>query len=119
MISKTLLFPFLMGLIDQIWLQGAKSYHHSMIISIQKSDLQFSLLAGILWYILAGVAYHYFVLPTKDVFFYGFLMGLAMYGTFDLTNKFIFRDYTWIYALSDMMWGSFCFAITSWILSKI
>ena len=32
-------------------------------------------------------------------------MGFLMYSTFDLTNKAIFSDYTWNYAVKDVIWG--------------
>lgn len=117
--KKIILFPILFALIDQIWLQGASSFHRSTLEGVQKSKLEFTYVAGILWYLLAGLAYYYFVMSSSTPFKTGFLMGLMMYGSFDLTNKFIFKEYSWKYAISDMVWGSFCFGITSVLLSKL
>jgi uncharacterized membrane protein len=38
-----------------------------------------------------------------------------MYGTFDLTNKAIFKDYEWSYAIADTLWGGFAMGLASYI----
>ena len=45
-------------------------------------------------------------------------MGFLMYSTFDLTNKAIFKDYPWSYALADMTWGTFLIGLVSAITFK-
>jgi uncharacterized membrane protein len=44
---------------------------------------------------------------------WGILLGLAMYGTFDLTSKSIFEAFTWSYAIVDMVWGMFVVTATT------
>jgi hypothetical protein len=51
----------------------------------------------------------------QDAFKKGALLGLLMYGTFDITNKTIFKDYTWEYAIKDTLWGTFAMGLTSYI----
>ncbi len=110
-------FPIILVVIDALWL--SRPIHKIQIEKIQKSPVQLDMTAGILFYILAAVAYRRFVLPfaitKKDAFKIGATIGLLMYGTFDLTNKAIFKDYEWSYAIADTLWGGFAMGLASYI----
>jgi uncharacterized membrane protein len=87
-------FPVILLIIDAFWL--SRPIHKVQIEKIQKSPLQLDMTAGVLFYILAAFAYHRFVQPfaitKKDAFKIGATIGVLMYGTFDLTNKAIFKE---------------------------
>jgi uncharacterized membrane protein len=111
-------FVVVLVLIDLIWIKGAFDLHQRQIRKVQKSELQFSLLPAILFYILAGMMYVLIIrkLASDDITlnaFYGAIVGAGMYFTFDLTNKAIFKDYEWSYAIKDGLWGTFAIAAVS------
>lgn len=110
-------FPFILALIDSIWI--TRDIHKTQIESIQKSPLKLDMMAGILFYVLAGLAYSKIIRPfsvsKKDSFKLGAIIGFLMYGTFDLTNKAIFTNYEWSYAIADMVWGSFAMGLASYL----
>jgi uncharacterized membrane protein len=110
-------FPVILLIIDAFWL--SRPIHKVQIEKIQKSPLQLDMIAGGLFYILAAFAYHRFVQPfaitKKDAFKIGATIGVLMYGTFDLTNKAIFKDYEWNYAIADTLWGGFAMGLASYI----
>ena len=110
-------FPVILGVIDALWL--SRPIHALQIEKIQKSPLEVNMTAGALFYVLAAIAYHRFVQPfaitKKDAFKIGATIGLLMYGTFDLTNKAIFKDYEWSYAIGDTLWGGFAMGLASYI----
>ena len=62
-----------------------------------------------MFYLLAPLGFFIFIKPLainkKQALYYGCIMGFLMYSTFDLTNKAIFSDYTWNYAVKDVIWG--------------
>ncbi len=96
--------------------------HDSQIRSIQNSGLEVDKLAGLLFYIFAGVAYEYFVKPLsknkEEAFKNGAMMGFLLYMTFDFTNKAIFKNYKWDYAIYDIIWGTILFAFVSYFVYK-
>jgi uncharacterized membrane protein len=110
-------FPVILVIIDALWI--SRPIHKVQIEKIQKSPVQLDMIAGGLFYILAAFAYHRFVQPfaitKKDAFKIGATIGLIMYGTFDLTNKAIFKDYEWSYAIADTLWGGFAMGLASYI----
>ncbi len=103
-------FIVLLILIDSIWLVGNKRGHQKQFEAVQKSELKLDPVAGFLFYVVASIGYSTFIkneqLTKKEAFIRGFILGFVMYATFDLTSKAVFRDYTWSYAILDILWGS-------------
>lgn len=119
-----LTFVIILFLIDMIWIKGAYDLHSRQIMLVQKSKLQFSLLPAVLFYILAGLMYILLVrkIANSDITqnaIYGAILGAGMYFTFDLTNKAIFKDYSWSYAIKDGLWGTFAIAAASAITAYL
>jgi len=48
-------------------------------------------------------------------FFRGMIFGLAAYGTYDLTNQAILKDWPSIVTIIDIAWGSLLTGVVSWI----
>jgi uncharacterized membrane protein len=78
--------------------------------------------AAILFYLLfvAGVLV-FVVSPSlhtgsaKKVLVLGALFGLVTYGTYDLTNLALVKEWPWIVTVIDMCWGSMLAAIVSYV----
>ena len=109
--------------IDSIWVLGARNLHSKIAQNVQKSPLKVDILPVILFYLLVPLGYVFIIkklAKTKvEAFLYGLLLGLLMYGTFDLTNKAIFKDYPWYYTLLDMGWGTLCVGIVSFLCFQL
>jgi uncharacterized membrane protein len=112
-------FAVILFVIDMIWIRGFTSLHKEQLEKVQKSPLQIDMKAGTLFYVLAAIAYFEVIkklaINKEDAFKKGALLGLLMYGTFDITNKTIFKDYTWDYAIKDTLWGTFAMGAASYI----
>ena len=123
MLKLFLTFMIILVIIDSIWVLGANKLHSSVVKRVQKSELSVDLIAALMFYLLVPLAYIFLILPLSknetDAFKYGILLGALMYGTFDLTNKAIFKDYPWSYTVADMTWGALCIGVVSFITYKI
>jgi len=81
---------------------------------IQKSPLEFNMYGALLSYVcIIGVLYYFIISQHKPVLD-AFLLGILLYGTFDMTNISIFKQYAWKTALIDTLWGGILFAFTTW-----
>jgi uncharacterized membrane protein len=126
MIKEYSLFLILLLIIDSFYLVGLKDTHNKVFSKIQKSPLELNLKYGSLFYLLAPFAYLYIIKPlsSKDkhissIAKYGAFLGLLMYGTFDITNLALFKEYPPWYALMDTLWGTFAIMITSILVFKM
>ena len=76
---------------------------------------------AVLVYVLLALAVTFFVLPVCGPdsswwrsFLYGSLMGLVIYGVYDMTNLSILKDYPLKFAAADIAWGVFvCGAVSA------
>jgi len=118
------LFLILLLLIDSVYLYGLKDIHNKVFSKIQNSPLVLNLKYSSLFYLIAPFAYLYIIKPLASnnitsVSKYSAFLGFLMYGTFDITNLAVFKDYPPWYALIDTVWGMFAMMITSISVFKI
>ena len=109
--------------VDSIWLIGNYEEHKKQLELVQKTPLQVDKIAGFLFYVVAAIAYFKVIKPLsktkEEAFKNGALLGFLMYATFDLTNKAVFTEYKWDYAIKDILWGSFSLGLSSYLMFKI
>jgi len=121
--KEYLKFMAILIAVDSIWLYGNLEGYKKQFESVQKSPLQIDKVAGLLLYVVAVIAHFKFVIPysktKEEAFKNGALIGFLMYSTFDLTNKAVFSDYKWEYAIKDTLWGSFAMGLASYIYYSI
>ena len=118
MLSQAGAFFFLLLFLDFLWISVTNSMHQAQVSAVQHAPLEFDWVAGILFYVVAAVAFHVFIKNSRTPIWHAFLLGLCMYATFDLTNKAIFKDFQWSYALSDMLWGASAFAFATYFITS-
>jgi uncharacterized membrane protein len=114
-------------ILDYIWLKFIFGKLWSdMIYKIQLKPMNINIKYAGTIYILLILAIVIFVLPKirdeyilKDSIIYGGLLGLIIYGVFDLTNKLVFDNYSLNLAIIDIFWGTFLFTFVSYLTKKI
>lgn len=125
MIRRYVITFFLFLLIDMIWLLlVAPKLYQSQIGHLMAEKVNF-VAAGI-FYLLYIVALLVFVInPSvagQDVvkaIFLGALLGLVMYGTYDLTNLATLKEWPIKITVIDLIWGSFITSATCGAATKI
>ena len=110
-------------LVDSLWVVGARKLHQDTIEKVQKSPMKVDYVPALMFYLMVPLGYVFIVKKLsktrKDAFLYGMLLGLLMYGTFDLTNKAVFKEYPWSYTIADMAWGTLCVGIVSAVVFSL
>ena len=115
---------FIVGLImlviDTIYLKFiAADPFMRMVENIQNSKKNIDFIAAALVYLLMTGGEYYFIIKDKRTPMDAFLLGILIYGVFDLTNKAVFTKYKWNIAIQDMFWGGVLFYTTTFIFYKI
>ncbi|WP_367606016.1 DUF2177 family protein [Legionella sp. W05-934-2] len=109
-------------ILDAIWLGYlAKAFyikHMGELIHVKNGNIQANWIAALLVYIVLIGGILCFVHPLagdslKAAFAYGLLYGLITYGTYDLTNMAVIRDWSWTVTIVDILWGMTICSITS------
>ena len=100
--------------------------HLAEIGRIENGKFQILYAPAVATYVLMALAVAIFLAPRVSpdaplwqAFLWGALMGLIVYGVFDMTNLAILKNYSLQFALADMAWGSFVFGVISVLVRKI
>lgn len=96
---------------DAVWLTMNASYHRSVFALLQGQPLKIRWIPAVLVYILIAVAVYFFAVSPSTQWIEaagrGAAIGASMYGVYDLTNYATITNYPVVYAVSDIMWGTF------------
>lgn len=95
--------------LDGLWLWTAFPFYQRELGSMLASQLRYGPIA--LFYLLYSTAIvGLTVLPSascKEAAIRGTLLGMAAYGTYDLTNRATLENFSLTLACADLAWGTF------------
>jgi uncharacterized membrane protein len=119
MLRPLLVVAVAMLLMDAVWLTFQYNYNATIIKNVQKSVMKMRYVPAALVYLIMPIAVTYLaIVPSKTIqesVQKGALVGLAMYGVYDLTNLATFDNWTTRMVLQDMAWGTFLCSVTAGI----
>jgi len=99
-------------LVDGLFLNYMTPFFQKMITSIQGGPIEADLVAGVLTYVVLVGGLYYFIILKNQSLFEALLLGWFVYLTYELTNKTILKNWTYLSVLIDGLWGGLLFAIT-------
>jgi uncharacterized membrane protein len=97
---------------------GMKTFQNNVQL-IQKSPLELNVYGALLSYICVVGVLYYFIISQRKPVTDAFLLGIFLYGTFDMTNLAMFKKYAWTTAITDTLWGGTLFAFTTWATYRV
>ena len=105
--------------LDFVFLHVSSSRSLPVYQSIQGSPVAFNYAAAAVCYAVMLLGFYYFVIRERRSPFDAFLLGLFVYGVYDMTTLAVFKKYTVSVAIMDMIWGGVLFGSTAWIYNWI
>ena len=123
--NKNKLFLFLLSSVILLVVDGLYLYQIGIPIFkanvelIQNSPLKANVYGAILSYVCVIGVLNYFIIMQNKTPVDAFILGIFLYGVFDMTNITMFTKYSWKTALTDTLWGGTLFAFTAWATYKI
>jgi uncharacterized membrane protein len=103
-------------LTDAIYLSLISARYGQVVRSIQGSALTVRLSGAIMAYIALIAAYYIFIYLPNEPLYKAALLGLFIYAVYDGTNLAIFKNYDYMTALIDTVWGSVLFSLVWFIM---
>jgi uncharacterized membrane protein len=117
---KTMLITFFLILVfDGIYLFLQRNYYNKQIISVQNTAIKMNVLGAILCYILIWLGLYYFIIKDKRTISDAFLLGIFVYGVYELTNYSLFKNWNFKTVLMDTLWGGVLFALVTFFTQKL
>ena len=111
---------FTMLSLDSVYLSNIGGpMFNKMVKKIQKDDMKLNVYGAIGAYILMILAIYKFIIMDRKPPMDAFILGICIYGVFDFTNYAIFKNYSIMIGLVDMLWGGCLYYIVTLITYKI
>lgn len=101
---------------DGVYLRTVKGSWSRMVSGIQNSPLVVRPMYAVAVYMLMLFGLFYFIILPRRTVYDAALLGLVIYGVFDMTNMALFSKYSFGLALLDMLWGGLLFATVTYIV---
>tara|TARA_B110000027_G_C16016188_1_gene254232 strand:+ start:333 stop:707 length:375 start_codon:yes stop_codon:yes gene_type:complete len=108
----------LLALLDYIYLSSISNFFKKTIYTIQKSQLKFRLIPTIFCYLLLILSIQYFIISKKGNILDAFILGVCIYGVFELTNYATISKWPFNLVLMDTLWGGILFSLTTFLYLK-
>jgi uncharacterized membrane protein len=115
-----------MGVVDGLWLKFMlKNFYMPNIGHLFTSSV--NVIPAIIFYLLYAIGVYVFVVNPGlenstgylQVFAKGLLLGLVVYGAYDLTNHATLKNWPYIVSIVDMAWGSIMTGLVSLITTYL
>lgn len=114
-----LLSAIILVILDGIYLNLTKNYFNKQIRAIQGKNIEFNFIAAAITYILLIFGLNYFIIQKHRSIKDAALLGLIIYGVFELTNLALFKNWSILTVIIDTTWGTLLFGLTTAIVYKV
>ncbi len=118
-IKEFILFAVLLTCIDAAYLSSISTFFNKQVKDIQGTDIKLNPLSTALCYILIVSGLYYFAIMKNFTLLDTFILGIFVYGVYELTNHAIFKKWRWDTVGLDTIWGGILFTISVMIFKKI
>ena len=104
--------------LDAVYLRLTKGFYGNAVKAIQNAPLKlrYGSAAAVYVFVLAGL--YLFVLQEQKNWRQAFILGLVIYGVFELTTYAIFDEWPISAVFMDTLWGGCLLAATTFLTEK-
>lgn len=113
-----IIIGIIMAILDYIYLNSISSFFRKTINIIQNSKLNIRFTPVILCYLLLIFSVQYFIISKKGNLLDAFILGICIYGVFELTNYASISKWPLKLVIIDTLWGGILFSLTTFIYLK-
>ena len=106
-------------LLDYVYISSFSKHFKEQIYKVQKQPLKMNIRSTILCYILLILGLYYFILKENKSIKDAFLLGIFVYGVYELTTMSLLKEWKWLTVIIDTIWGGILFASTIYITRSL
>ena len=118
-LSEVLIPGVILMALDFVYLYASSSVSLPVYQRIQGSPVVFNYAAAAACYAVILLGFYYFVIRESRSPFEAALLGVFVYGVYDMTTLAVFKQYTIGIAMMDMLWGGILFGTTALVYNRI
>lgn len=105
--------------LDYAYISLNKKMFETQVIKVQKTAMIPNTFGFILCYVFIILGLYYFIIRTHKRPIEAFILGIFVYGVYELTNYSIFKKWSPMMVVMDTTWGGILFYVTTYLVYKI
>jgi len=106
-------------MLDMIYITSIKEVFNNLIKGVQGSSIKLDLTATFLDYILIIFSIYYFIIQKKASIKDAMILGLCIYGIYELTNMAVLKLWKWEIVVLDSIWGALLYGMSTYLYRTI
>jgi uncharacterized membrane protein len=110
----TFISAILIVVFDSVYLNMIKGYFGKQVMNVQGEAMKVNVTGAALCYVFLIFGLNYFIIRKRASVTDAFLLGLVIYGVFELTNKALFKNWWYSSVIIDTLWGGILFALVTY-----
>jgi len=114
-IKTILIISIILLILDYIYISNFSNHFKNQIYKVQKKPLQMNIKTTILCYILLIFGLYYFIIKENKSVTDAFLLGIFVYGVYELTTISLLSEWELKTVIIDTLWGGILFATTTYL----
>jgi uncharacterized membrane protein len=118
-IKSIILLSIVLLIIDYIYISILGNHFKNQIYKVQNKPLKLNIKTTILSYILIIYGLYYFILRDNKSLKDAFILGIFVYGVYELVSISLLSNWEYKTVLIDTLWGGFLFMTSIYITRKI
>ena len=117
--KEIIILGIVLLLLDYIYISTFSNHFKEQIYKVQNKPLKLNIKSAVLSYILLILGLYYFILKENKSLKDAFLLGIFVYGVYELVTITLLKDWKWKTVLIDTLWGGILFTTTVYITRNI
>jgi uncharacterized membrane protein len=117
--KEIIILGIVLLLLDYIYISTFSNHFREQIYKVQNKPLKLNIKSAVLSYILLILGLYYFILKENKSLKDAFLLGIFVYGVYELVTITLLKDWKWKTVIIDTLWGGILFTTTVYITRNI
>ena len=118
-LKTILIVSVILSILDYIYISIFSDHFKNQIYKVQKKPLEMNIKSTIMCYVLLIFGLYYFIIRKNKSVYEAFLLGLFVYGVYELTTISLLKEWEWKTVIIDTIWGGILFATTTYLTYKM
>jgi uncharacterized membrane protein len=118
-VNQLIILSIIFLILDITYISLLGNVFKKQVFDVQNKPLKVNYTSAILCYLLLIIGLYYFIVKSNKSLTEAFLLGIFVYGVYELTTKALLSSWKWQTVIIDTMWGGILFLSSVYILRKI
>uniref|UniRef100_A0A6C0I618 DUF2177 family protein n=1 Tax=viral metagenome TaxID=1070528 RepID=A0A6C0I618_9ZZZZ len=114
MIKTIFIISIILLVLDYVYISLLSKHFKYQIYIVQNKPLNMNIGPAIMCYILLIFGLYYFIIKDNKPLVDAFLLGILVYGVYELVTISLLSEWKWKTVIIDTIWGGILFTTTTY-----